>query len=77
MMVQDNERKEYCGERKPYPPRLGSGLYFRNLVHFRLPLLETLRPSGHNQPMDHRVAMDSWFGNQDIMQFPLTFSRGD
>jgi len=25
--------------------------------------------------MDHRVAMDSWFGNQDITQFPPA-SRG-
>jgi len=38
-------------------------------------LLETLRPSGGpDRPMDHRAAIGSWFGNQDITQFPPTFS---
>lgn len=26
--------------------------------------------------MDHRVAMDSWFGNQDITQIPADIQRG-
>jgi hypothetical protein len=42
-----------------------------------LRLLESLRPSSPDGPIDQRAAVGSWFGNQDITQFfPPTSSAG-